>query len=653
MNRRLLIPWLSLALAPCAFAQTAPFDRAEILGQLSQGQSASYIAHLVKSRGISFNATADFLERVRLCGGEGILIERLAAAEPAAGTQASKNEHPFDRLAKCSELIHVGAIEQAVPDCRAAVDENPDSAWPLLLLLRVRSESGIPPEERVQLLRRAVAADPHLVSTHRALAMEEIPDNERIEEMHKVEALERTVPAGAFGAMDASIFDRWPSQAAEKLTPEKQKQLRAELSTVLGDYSDLAAVRMAAAAAYEILGEPENARAQIREALRLEPENPELHVALGRFYQARHQVEAELAEFRTAVNLVPYQNLPHRYLGEALLRERRFDEAIEQWKELLALEPRDLQASNSLITIYLDRQDRAAAIEELRRSLKASSDVATDEAEFVEARQSDLDRLAHLLSDGQQYEAAEQQYAFLLRFKPDSPVVHNNLGDLFYAQKRCAEAAGEYREAVRLDGDAPNAHRNLANCLLQTQKTDEAIAEYREALERDPTETDAITMLGVALTRKGELNAAIEQFQRALEQEPKNAPILTRLAHAHYLNKDYGEATSELEQALRLEPGFPAADNELAGICLTADDAHFRNVNEALRLARRAVGNANPPVPEFLDTLAEALLQSGMAMEAFKAEQRAAKLAPDNAELQKRLPRFRDAANPQAASSNP
>lgn len=655
MNRRLCILSVGLALAPCSLAQQAPLDRAGILGELAQGQSASYVAHLVQSRGISFSPTADFLERVRLSGGEGILIERLGSAEPPAGAGATQNEHPFDRLAKCSELIHVGAIEQAAPECRAAVDENPQSAWPLLLLVRVLSETGITPEERVQLLRRAVAADPNIVSAHRALAMEEIPSVERAEAMQKVATLEQAQPAGAFGAMDASTLDRWPSQAAgeEGLTLEKQKQLRAYFEALLREYPDLAAVRIEAAFSYMALGEPENARAQIREALRLEPSNPEVHIALGHFYRGQHQVESELAEFRAAANLVPYLNLPHRYLGETLVREKRLDDAIQQWKDLLALQPRDLQASNSLVTIYLDRQDRAAAIGELRRSLKASSDVAANEAEFVDARLNDLDRLGHLLNDDHQYDGAAQEYTYLLRFKPDSSELHNNLGNVYYAQKRCGEATVEYREAVRLDGSASGAHHNLANCLLVAQKTDEAIGEYRQALELDPTQTNSIAMLGAALAQKGELNAAIEQFQQYLEQDPKNAQILATLAHVHYLNKDYGAAIDEVKQALALKPDLPAAENELAWIYLTAEDSHFRNLSEGLRLARLAVLHSNPPVPEALDTLAEALLQNGETKEALETEEQAAKLAPNNREIQAHLPRFREANHAQAASVNP
>jgi len=240
-----------------------------------------------------------------------------------------------------------------------------------------------------------------------------------------------------------------------------------------------------------------------------------------------------------------------------------------------------------------------------------------------------------------------------LRFKPDSWELHNNLGNVFYAQHRCTEAIGEYREAVRLDGSALGAHHNLANCLLVTQKTDEAIAEYRQALELDPTEANSVAMLGVALTQKGELNAAIEQFQQYLEQDPKNEKVLASLAHVHYLNKDYSAAIDELKKSLALKSDLPSAENELAWIYLTADDPHFRNLTEGLRLARLAVQHSSPAVPEALDTLAEALLQSGQAKEALETEEQAAKLAPDNRDIQTRLARFREAVHPQAASVNP
>jgi tetratricopeptide (TPR) repeat protein len=653
MNRRFQTLLLTLAVVPAGWAQSAPLSRAEVLGRLAQGESASYLAHLVESHGVSFTPTADFLDRVKQSGGEGILVERLASATPPPGLNATQSDRSFVLLAKCSELIHIGATEQALSECHAAVDENPESAWPIMLLLRVLSETGISQDERLQLLRKAAALEPNLVSAHRALAMADLPLQERDEELQRVDVLERSQAEEAYSVPDASTFDHGYSELPrpESISLEKQKQLRDQMQSALRDYPDLAATHLSAAFTCFSLGELESGRTQIREALRLEPGNPELHIALAHFYHAQLQSEAELAEYRAAIRIAPYQNLPRRFLTDALVREQRPRDAIQQWKEFLLLSPRDLQASDALITLYLDQHDRDSAIAELRRSLKASSDVSASEADFVDFRLNDLDRLAHLLTDNAEYENASQQYAYLLRFKTDSAILHNNLGNVFYAHGRCTEAADEYREALRLQSDLPDAHHNLANCLLATQKTDEAIAEYRQTLELDPTRTYSRAMLGVALTNKGELNAAVEQFQQYLAEDPNNADVLANLAHAHYLNRDYASAIAELKQVLLIKPGSPAVENELAWIYATADDSQFKNPREALRLAQLAVHSSHEPAPEFLDTLAEALLQNGDSATALSTEERAAEIAPESKEIQVRLGRFREGAQPQTASN--
>jgi hypothetical protein len=87
---------------------------------------------------------------------------------------------PVHHLAKCAELIHTGAVEGAENECRAAIDENPKSPWPLLAtasLLQPESFlQAAPPSsdtsrtERAELLQRAAALAPNLAIVHRELA---------------------------------------------------------------------------------------------------------------------------------------------------------------------------------------------------------------------------------------------------------------------------------------------------------------------------------------------------------------------------------------------------------------------------------------------------------------------------------------------------
>ena len=104
-NRRVLIlGWFFLLVSPYASGQTIPLDQTEILGRLAAGNTPSYVAHLVKTRGVSFSVSQDFLYRVKLAGGEGILAERLLSAEESGQPHpVSEKEASFARLA--SQLI--------------------------------------------------------------------------------------------------------------------------------------------------------------------------------------------------------------------------------------------------------------------------------------------------------------------------------------------------------------------------------------------------------------------------------------------------------------------------------------------------------------------------------------------------------------------
>jgi tetratricopeptide (TPR) repeat protein len=649
MKLRTYLTALVFALLPaCLFAQPAPLGRAEILGRLALGYSPSYIAQLVKTHGTNFSPTAEFLSRVKLAGGEGILVDRLSSSDVPPGVNLSTVDRPFEHLANCAELIHSGAAEKAEMECRAAIEENPESAWPIMAAIRVLAENGVSQEEQLQLLRRAVAAEPGLVIAHRSLAMADLPPQEQAQEMQKVAALEQQQPDEQFGSVGAftGVVPFRGTSEPGNLSPEAQKSTRTQIQSTLQEHPDIATIHTDAAFKYAQLGDTENAQSELREALRLEPGNVDLHLALASFHQFQQHTEAELAEYREAIRIAPYQNLPRLRLTEALAREQRSEEAIREWNDYLVLSPRDLAASNSLINLYLARHDRKSAIAELRRSLKASSLAIPDEATYVDSRLQDLDRLAHLLTDNGESDSAAEQYSFLLRFKPDSSVLHNNLGNVFYAQRHCDQATGEYREALRLQPDLPDAHHNLANCLLVMKNMDEAIAEYRQTIELDPDKFQSRLMLGAALAQKGELNAAVEQFQQILAQDPQNADALASLGHAYYLNKDIPSAILELKQALALKPDFPAAENELAWIFATSPDPKFRDPAQALLLARKAVQSSPQPVPAILDTLAEALLLNAKPVEALATETQATSLDPKNVELQSRLTHFRQAANP-------
>jgi tetratricopeptide (TPR) repeat protein len=627
-----------------ALAQLPPLDRAEILGRLANESSPSYIAHLVKIRGVSFDPSGDFLYRVRLAGGEGILIERLSSAKVSQQTASTADaDAGYGHLAKCAELVHTGAVESAEKECRAAMNENPRSPWPLVAtaqLLQQKSGDEFSGDavkrtnaERNDLLKRAATLGSNMTSDLEQLDNREFAPGQ----------LGHLVIRDMFSS-DLPDPSENISPSDQDVTPDPLLLHRMQIEP------DLATNHLTLGVLYTEVRNFDKSQSEFREAIRLEPDNPVGHVIAAYFYLYRHSVDEGLAELREGIRIAPYRMWPRMALAAALETLGRTSDAESELKNLIALHPATKSPSDALIELYTKHKDSTSAITEMRRSLKAASLTFATQEDFVEVRFNDLSRLAQLLDETGDLDAATEEYVFLLHFKPDSAALHNDYGNVFLKKHRFDDALGEYNEAIRLNPDFSTPHHNIAICLMFRNNFDGAVDEFERALKLNPEEPRTYIYLGTALAQKGDLQAATAAFRHAIEQNPDDAQAHVSLAYALGHAGDNSGAILELKEALRLHPEFPTAENDLAWIYATAEDSKLRNPAEALVLARRAVQHSPKPVAAFLDTLAEALLLNGDAAEALAAEERASQADPKSSEIQSRLPRFRKAAQTLALS---
>ena len=646
-----LIVWL---LAPCAFAQSPPLDRTEILGRLALGYSPSYVAHLVKVGGVSFTVSADFQSLVKAAGGDGILIERLSSLDASSSAASSGDQDkPVDHLAKCAELLHTGATESAESECRAAIAESPRSPWPLLVVatfipsvqfvLHPSESDKAKGAERAALLAQAAALAPDLpaVRFYQSNSLQ-IPSaspeqqNAAVLDIAQMEGRDRNLPPGLFETDEASsgLAEALPETSA--INPEFLRPVELE--------PELASNHTQLAQQYIQVNNIARAQSEFREVIRLEPDNPTPHTYLAVIFFGMQDRDACLAELREAAQIVPFGVNEHIALASALESSGRTAEAIAELQTLVTAHPANSMPSDALVELYVKHKDRKSAIEELRRSLKAWAASFTDELELVDARYQDELQLARLLHDDRQFDAATEQYRFLLRLKPDDAGLHNDYGNVLLSERNLDAAMGEYYAALRLEPEMSTPHNNIGLCLAQKKDIDGAIAEFRKALELNPNEQHTQVYLGNALGEKGDLKGAKDQFDDAIKKDPKDVEARVGVAFSLAQLKDEAGAITQLKAALELQPDSPGAENNLAWIYATAEDPKLRNPAEALVLARRAVATSTFVNPSFLDTLAEAQLLNGENKEALANETRAAELDPDNSELQSRLPRFRKAA---------
>ena len=133
-----------------------------------------------------------------------------------------------------------------------------------------------------------------------------------------------------------------------------------------------------------------------------------------------------------------------------------------------------------------------------------------------------------LLAEAEEAEAAgdhataESLYTTAMRADAADPVLPFNLGNVFQAQGRGAEAKVAWQIAVARDPAFAEAWYNLALAAEDEQQTDLAVAEYRRAVKAQPDYGDAHFNLALLLTRLDRCDEALAAWQRFLELEPSS-----------------------------------------------------------------------------------------------------------------------------------
>ncbi len=263
------------------------------------------------------------------------------------------------------------------------------------------------------------------------------------------------------------------------------------------------------------------AASQCERALGLDPEAPEVRLALGEVhlttgrhaealeaFRASHarqpspdalvgiaracdalgrDAEAE-ATFRDAIERHPRHWPAHSWYGVFLFRRTRYAEAIEAWTRVTEHTPDNARAHYNLAAAYLqmDRYDDAVAACErslaIQPTMRAYTNLGT--ANFY------LGRL----------DAALDAHRRAAALAPDDARTWTNIGSV----------------ALHVPG-----HDALA-----TEAFDRAIALLRARLERDPQDADDWAYLAIALGNRRDHRGAIEAITHALERAPGDANVM-------------------------------------------------------------------------------------------------------------------------------
>jgi tetratricopeptide (TPR) repeat protein len=173
----------------------------------------------------------------------------------------------------------------------------------------------------------------------------------------------------------------------------------------------------------------------------------------------------------------------------------------------------------------------------------------------------DLLNDAQTAIDKQDYAGAVRNYQDYLAKKPDDAIVHYDLGYVYSALNRPADAKSEYEHAIALDPKMAAAYLNLGLTTLDTDPA-AAVAALEKAADLSPQDARTKWVLGTTLEKTGKLPEAIEQYQAARKLDDTDFKIRLSLGHVLLSAGRASDAETEYRAALTLH----ASDHELAEV---------------------------------------------------------------------------------------
>ena len=244
-----------------------------------------------------------------------------------------------------------------------------------------------------------------------------------------------------------------------------------------------------------------------------------------------------------------------------------------------------------------------------------------------------LNRRGQLRMDASEEISANADFQAAIDFSSNNWRALHNRGVSHAQSGELAEAFDDFNSVIELNPQYAKAYSNRATLFVKANDMQSALGDYRKASSLDPHLAAAHVGQGRVCHTLGRLEEAVEHFSRAVQVDPTNANNICSRGDLQADMGHYASALADYARTIELNPKFGHAYRNGAWLLATCPNAKFRDPENALLGARRALETGYGEQHLALDTLAAAQASAGEFEQAMDTIAQAIELAPEGAKI--------------------
>ncbi|KEG10080.1 stress-induced protein sti1 [Trypanosoma grayi] len=263
-----------------------------------------------------------------------------------------------------------------------------------------------------------------------------------------------------------------------------------------------------------------------------EEERPKAQEAPAKKEEAKNPPAAELSpEAQEALRL--------KEEGNALYKQRKFDEALAKYSEALAKDGKNTVYLLNITAVYFEKAEYETCIAECEKALEHGREHRCDYTVLAKL----MTREALCLQRLKRYEEAIAVFKKAL-------VEHRN-PDTLAKLNACEKEKQKFDIESYVNPEIAQQKKEEGNALFKEDKFPEAVAAYTEAIKRNPAEHTTYSNRAAAYLKLGAYNEALADAEKCIEIKPDFVKAHARRGHAYFWTKQYNKAMQAYEEGLK------------------------------------------------------------------------------------------------------